>query len=646
MENQALLARVAVGLSFAHKRIPVVLRQMAYFYAASSLKDYLKLNRIEWAKSGPEYRIVAAGEAAEVDRPREEGVPEVPAADPAGVSVQATSPSSDTLAPLSNAAYTAENPLRRRRRKVLIAAAIGAAVVGLLMVAVLSGRDFLSPRSDPSTASASADANAEASPLPVPEDRAAASLAVLPFTNLSGNADDGFTAGLSIDIASVFARTGMFRMPGMASTFQFKDRLDDARAIGKALNVDYLLEGTVLRNGDNLRIAASLIRAEDGFMIWSQTFRETIGNVFETQQKIAEAIGTELSTPLDIDADILKAQRTDNPRAYELFVRGLALLEHRGLALKDAMAVLERAVGIKPDFAAAWGALSLVYNLVPTFVKEIDGRPVNVVVYYRKAKEAALKAQRIDPDLPLVRHALGYMYQRERQWGAAEDAFQAALRNDPYAHRVMLTYAALLYTVGKQAEAQAFVDQAKEIDPLNELYNLWAAFLRWQGDQTEQTIKPLESIFRRLPQYREIALRIIINYRASTGEFDKARDLIEACRSCSQALRTKALAMLDAASVEPIDKLFDQYKDANIMGYQFLYAIGGADVTLDAFRYYGVDANRRLVFFTVPWTLASALSQDERFSEIADDMGLVNYWRTRGWPDNCIPATDGRITCS
>ena len=434
-------------------------------------------------------------------------------------------------------------------------------------------------------------------------------------------------------------------MPGMSSTFQFKGRLDDVRAIGQALNVDYLLEGTVLQNDDNLRIAVSLIRAEDGFLIWSQTFTETMGNVFVTQEKIAEAIGAELSTPLNIDADILRAQRTDNPRAYELFVRGLALLELRGLALQDAMAVLERAVGINPNFAAAWGALSLVYNLIPTFVKEIDGRPVNVVVYYRKAKEAALKAQRIDPDLPLVRHALGYMYQRERQWAAAEDAFEAALRSDPYAHRVMLTYAALLYTVGKQAEAQAFVDQASEIDPLNELYKLWAAFFRWQGDQTEQTIKPLESIFRRLPQYREIALRIIIDHRARTGELDKARDLIEACRGCSKALRTKALTMLDAASVEPADQLFDEYKDANIMGYQFLYAVGGANVTLDAFRYYGVDANRRLVFFTVPWTLASVLSQSDRFAEIADDMGLVNYWRSRGWPDNCEPKTDGGLIC-
>lgn len=629
LENQALLARVAVGLNFANKRMPLDARQMAFYYAAAILKDYLALNRVDWPRYGPAFEITTTATEPANDRtPPEVSSP----IDPKASELDATSD-----APATSLDTVASAPRRRLGMRIAVLSAVAA---GLLAVAVFSQLDFLLPRDDASTAKAPIDSNLP----PDPDAQAATSLAVLPFTNLGG--DDSFVDGLTIDIASVFARTGMFKMPGMSSTFQFKGHLGDARAIGQALNVDYLLEGTVLRNYDNLRIVASLVRAEDGFLIWSQTFESTTSDVFKTQEQIAEAIGAELATPLDIDANILQAQRTDNPRAYELFVRGLALLEHRGLALQDAMAVLERAVAMNENFAAAWGALSLAYNLIPTFVKEIDGRPVNVVVYYRKAKEAALKAQRIDPDLPVVRHAIGYLYQRERQWAAAEDAFQAALRNDPYAHRVMLTYAALLYTVGKSSEARTLVEEAHEIDPLNELYNLWANYLRWQGDQTEENIKPIESIFRRSPQYREIALRIIIDHRARTGELDKARNFIETCGGCSDALRTKALAMLDAASVEAAEQLFATYKDANIMGYQFLYAVGGDDVTLNAFQYYAVEANRRLVFFTVPWTLASVLAQDKRFYEIADDAGLVDYWRHRGWPDDCEPATDDRLTCS
>ena len=628
MESQTLLARVAAGLLFSHKRLSLKERQMAFFYAAANLKDYLKLHRLDWPKTGAVFEIGATSPA-----PQDKKTTAVAA----------------HLPPTAPPKVTPANPLtgtQSASRSRYVARFAIPGVIATLLIALLALMDYQIPWPQQDSARQTQSRSPTSTPAPAEMTEARASLAVLPFKNLSTGVDDSFADGLSIDIASVFARTGRFRMPGMTSAFQFKDRLEDSRAIGQALNVNYLLEGTVLRSGDDLRISASLVRAEDGLLIWSRTFTETMGNVFVTQEKIAEAIGAALSTPLNVDADILEAQRTNNPRAYELFVRGLALLEQRGLALEDAKAVLERAVNLQPNFAAAWGALSLVYNVIPTFVKEIDGRPVSTLVYYRKAKEAALRAQQIDRDLPLVQHALAYMYQRDRQWVAAENAYEAALRNDPYAHRVMLTYAALLYTVGKRDQARAMVDRARDADPLNELYKLWAAFMRWQDDQTEQTIKPIEDIFLRLPQYREIALRIIIDHRARTGELDKARDLIESCGGCSEALRSSALSMLSAASAEPAEQLFRAYKDSNIMGYQFLYALGGADITLDAFRYYGVDANRRLVFFTVPWMLVDELTQDERFIDIAKDMGLVDYWRARGYPDNCTLVDGGRFKCN
>lgn len=630
MENQVLLARVAAGLAFSHKQMSVETRQMAFFYAAANLKDYLELNRLEWQKAGPAFEIGGGsqGTPGEETPVESSGAPIEGSVDPI------------VLPPVTGApSYTpAGNPTASRRQLWLRYGAI-TAVAAIALVVALTGLDIRLAHENTAPGSQFETLG------PVDTAEAAASLAVLPFKNLSAEEDDGFTDGLSIDIASVFERTGVFKMPSMTSTFRFKGRGENSRAIGQALNVDYLLEGTVLRAGDNLTVAASLVRAEDGFLIWSQTYRQTLGEVFEVQEAIAKAIGEALATPLTIDSDILKAERTDDPQAYELYVRGQALLEQRGLALQDAMAVLERAVEIKPDFAAAWGALSLVYNVIPSFVTEINGRPVNAVIFYRRAKEAALTAQRIDPDLPVVRHALGSLYLRERQWAGAQDALEAALRNDPYAHRVMLTYGALLYTVGKRNEARAFIDQAREIDPLNELYNLWAAFMRWQDDQTEETIEPIEDIFQRLPQYRELALRMIIDHRARTGELEKARALIEGCLACSEALRARALGMLDAATVEPAGALFEAYKDSNILGFQYLYALGGAEVTLDAFRYYGVNATRRLFFFTVPWPLADALSRDKRFIEIAKDMGLVSYWRTHGPPDNCLLTNHEDFVC-
>ena len=202
-----------------------------------------------------------------------------------------------------------------------------------------------------------------------------------------------------------------------------------------------------------------------------------------------------------------------------------------------------------------------------------------------------------------------------------------------------------LFTVGKRAEATELVDRAKLADPLSSRYALWSAFLHWQGNQTEQTLEPIVANFRRSPQYRQAAIRIIIDHRSRTGELDHVRGFIEACSDCSQALRTTTLSMLDAAKNDPPDRVYDDYRDTNIMGFQFIYAFGGQDLTLDAFQYYSIDAKRRLLFFTVPWTLSSELAKDEEFFQIASDAGLVSYWRSRGWPDGCEPEGDGGMRC-
>lgn len=461
-------------------------------------------------------------------------------------------------------------------------------------------------------------------------------LAVLPFTNLSSDeTEDHFADGLTIEIIEMLGKTGGFRVPGFTSAFQYKKDSRDLKAIGKALDVDFILEGSIQRKGDVLDIKVNLVRAQDGFLIWAISFSETMETVFQAQVKIARAIGNALATPMEVDAEILQAQRTADPKAYELFLRGLALLERRGAALKDAMGVLERAVAIHADFAAAWAALSLVYNVVPTYLKEIDGRPVRTRVFYRKAKDAALEAEAIDPTLPIVQQALGGMYQRDRQWAAAERAYKAALAGDHDNHGVMMSYGALLQTVGKQQEALRYLETAHDLDPLNAHYDLWIAFLRWQFDQSEAHVQTIETIFQRVPQFRELALRIIIDHRARRDELDQAVALVEACSACTEALRSRALALLAAAGTQDPQTYFEAHKNDKLMGYQLLYHLGGPAVTLEAFDYSSLVAERRLLYFTVPWSLVAELGGEPTFLEILDDLGLLAYWRGHGAPDHC-----------
>ncbi|MEM9107225.1 MAG: hypothetical protein AAGC96_16355, partial [Pseudomonadota bacterium] len=711
MENQSLLARVAVGLNFSHKKISLEERQMAFFYAATNLKDYLKLNRVKWPKSGPEFTIGGIAVAPkQYNIPSEERQPsEVPATSGALVQTQqtdaATKPPAFGLRGLlfelrrRNVVRVAglyavvawiciqvvtalQTPLQLPEWSVALVAvllAVGfpiaciiawafelsasglqrtspsdgndqtggfralvdyAVLAGMIVIIAITGRDLLPWTTNdyvPAIVSQSA---------PVPDKPEGTSLAVLPFTNLNADGDDSFADGLTIEIFNVLAQTRAFRLPGITSTFQYKSNPDDLRSIGKALGVDYLVEGTVRRNEDNFRIEANLIRVDDGFLVWSNSYRVTMENVFVTQETIAREIGTALSTPLDIDADVLEAQRTNDPRAYELFIRGIALLEQRGAALIDAMRSLEIATSRQPDFAAAWGALSLVYNVVPTYVPLINDQPVRPDVYYRKAKEAALKASEIDPDLPMVRHALGNSYQRERQWAAAEKEYKAALMNDPGDHRVMLDYAGLLRSVGKHGLSLEYVERAQQLDPLNAQYKMWATFLGWRDDNQGDAVEIIENIFKDTRQFRQIALRLIISHWVREGEMDKAYDIIESCASCSESLRTRATSMLDASKVEQPEAFFEEYKDDNILGYQLLYTVGGEDLLLQGFEYIGLEAQRRLQFFTVPWRMIDVIGDNDSFKKTVRDMGLYDYWQEYGWPDYCKPVSETDFRCS
>ena len=658
MENQAMLARVAVGLNFSHKKLSLEQRQMAFFYAASNLMDYLKLNRVDWPKTGPVFEIgAAAAESGEdvsnVETPQTAAVLSRPA-DPAPqqpAAAVAKQPQANDPNSFANLLYelrrrnvvrvaglyvviawlciqvvvALQTPLRLPEWSVAFVAVIlgvgfpilcivawafelsasglqrtrpgdgsfhrggfkaivdYGVVAGIIVIIALSGRDLLPWRTAETVPVVSSSA-------PVPDQPAGTSLAVLPFANLNADGDDSFADGLTIEIFNVLAQTRAFRIPGITSTFQYKGNPGDLRSIGKALNVDYLVEGTVRRNEDNIRIEANLIRADDGFLVWSNSYRETMENVFVAQENIAREIGSALSTPLDIDADVLEAQRTNDPRAYELFVRGLALLEQRGAALTDAMRSLEIATNREPDFAAAWAALSLAYNFAPTYVRQFDDRPVRPEVYYRKAKEAALKASEIDPDLPMVRHALGNSYQRERQWAASEREYKSALLNDPNDHRVMLDYSGLLRSVGKHKLSLQYIERAQELDPLNAQYKMWATFLGWQNDKSEENIQIIENIFKETRQFRQIALRLIISHRVRTGELDKVYSLIDDCTNCTDALRSRTISMLDDSKVEQPEAFFQKYKNDNILGYQLLYTVGGEDLLLQGFEYIGLEA--------------------------------------------------------
>ena len=713
MERQYLLARVAAGLNFTHKTIPDEMRRKAFIYAASNLKDYVKLNQLDWPKHGPAFlleqsvRTPDSGSATEASPPLE--AEEQPVAAMARPDKAPRKPEEQADEPRPRTVSFLQELGRRHVIKIaglyLVVAWLCVQVAGALkpalglppwtdsLVTLLLALGFpiaciiawafeLSPsglqRTQPAERSGKSslrglsfvdyvvvlgmvgllgftlwregfdyfrdgpDANLRGGGPP--------SIAVLPFRNLSENgADDTFSDGLTIEIMATLARTGQFRIPGQTSTFKYKDQSEDLRTIGEDLGVEFLLEGSVRRVGDDLRVEAQLIEADDGFLVWSDAFSDKLEDIFVIQEKIANAIGAALKTPLGVEASGLQTGRTESLRAYELFLSALSLVGYQGPGINtqiaDGIELLNKSVEVDPDFAAGWAALSLAYGFGVVFPPEIDGRTPAPAAYIRRAAAAAVKARKLNPNLPIVNHAMADVHRRSRQWSSAEDLYRRALELEPNDALAMLDYAKHLTIVGHNDQAIAMTEKVGEIDPHNPLLGFMEALLAWQTNPTAANAEAFIGRFGSQPGFDPLILRSTMGYFVDSDQVDRLRTLLQDCTKCEPAWRDTALAMVDAVGTESPEAIFDTYKDSRVIGYSFLDAIGGPDLVLKAFKHFADDQAFRFEYYLVPWTELDQVGKTEEFQQLIGDVGLVEYWRERGWPERCRPLEGSQFEC-
>jgi len=254
------------------------------------------------------------------------------------------------------------------------------------------------------------------------------SIAVLPFTSTGSDLENEYFAeGITEEILNVLAQARDLRVAGRASSFSFKGRKVELRAIGEQLNVRTVLEGSVRRSGKRVRITAQLINVSDGYHLWSERYDREIEDVFAVQDEIAVAIAERMKTTLAGDPAAAKGQRyTDNIEAYQAYLKGRALLYRRGTAIKQGIAMMEKALSLDPNYGAAWSGLADAYTALGYNgqMHVEDGRA--------KTKEAAEKALALSPDLAEAQtsHAMmSLMY--DWDFAAAERGFKRALTLNP-----------------------------------------------------------------------------------------------------------------------------------------------------------------------------------------------------------------------
>ena len=310
-------------------------------------------------------------------------------------------------------------------------------------------------------------------------------------------------------------------------------------------------------------------------------------------------------------------------------------MQAHGDGVREAADLFQQSVQIDPQFAAGWAALALAYDVFPSYVDEVDGRPVLPTSYYRRAQEAALKADQLDPGLPIVLHASGNALRRSRQWTQAEDKYHAVLED----------YSELLATVGHHEQAIAMAEDVLSLDPLNPLYIYRVAELNRLAGHGVEHFKELVELFRTYPEFRDSAMRPIIGHLYREGEVDQLKALIEGCVSCDADLKERALGLIEAAQTQPPQIVFETYKDDRFLDYELLLSIGGPELVLKGFWYDAMTPNRPTLMFTVPWTVLDSVGKAEEFRFLVEEEGIADYWRERGWPDRCRPVDDS-FECS
>ncbi len=249
------------------------------------------------------------------------------------------------------------------------------------------------------------------------------SIAVLPFTNMSDDPEqEYFSDGISEEILSALSKLKDLKVAGRTSSFYFKGKNEDLRNVGKALGVAHILEGSVRKAGTQIRITAQLIKADDGFHLWSDTYDRELTNIFEIQQEIAESITNALRAELSLEEQQrLKAKPTDNLQAYQAFLLGRQKLAKRtSTDLEEAKTQFERAIELDPDYALAYVGLADTYHHLAGY-GSLSGEDAITL-----ATPLVEKALELDDQSGEAYASLGLILFNQEKNAAAEEAYQRA----------------------------------------------------------------------------------------------------------------------------------------------------------------------------------------------------------------------------
>jgi serine/threonine protein kinase len=355
------------------------------------------------------------------------------------------------------------------------------------------------------------------------------SIAVLPFVNMSADPEqDYFCDGLAEELINSLTKIKDIKVVARTSAFAFKGKSIDVREIGKQLNVEKVLEGSVRKSGNRLRITAQLINVADGYHLWSEKFDREMEDVFAIQDEISLAIVDNLKlTLLKKEEKALLKRYTEDPEAYNLYLKGIYNLRmYTAEGFQEAIRYFELTLQKDSNYALAYYGLAEVFYAISYWA--------NVPPHeaYPKAKEYAKKAIDMDEDIGEAHAALGLVYTfYDWNWSEAEHELKKALELNPSSAIIRMSYSWFLSLIERHDEAIFEAKRAQELDPLSPLIISHIGLACVYGSQFDKAIDELKAGMILAPNFYLMHYYLGMAYRAKSmrkeaiAEYERAVDL-------------------------------------------------------------------------------------------------------------------------
>jgi TolB-like protein/DNA-binding winged helix-turn-helix (wHTH) protein/Flp pilus assembly protein TadD len=415
------------------------------------------------------------------------------------------------------------------------------------------------------------------------------SIAVLPLENLSGDAQDYFADGMTDALITDLAQIGSLMVISRTSTMQYKGTKKPLPEIARELNVDAVVEGTVVRSGNRVRIDAQLIQAATDRHIWAQGYERDLRDVLALQGEVARAVAVAVRINLTPQQQThLENTRPVNPEAYEAYLKGSYYWNKRTKAGSDkATEYFEQAIQKDPGYALAYAALAEMFLYSPKFGSVISHNKDATL----RARAAAMKALELDPTLGEAHAVLGDIkYHSDWDWTGAEKEFQRAIELSPGSASVCHAYSVYLWATGREDQAFAMIKRTHELDPLEP--NI-ARILAWHlsmAGQHDQAMDVMQAVVEEAPDsfvthdYLGDIYQRRGMYNEALAEFLKAVDLSGGnAEAQSHLARVYAVSGRRAEAEKILEELKGKSEQANFtFGIATVYAaLGRKDEAFD-----------------------------------------------------------------